>query len=43
MSTTVTSKIVSLGVKLDNRLTFDEHVSDLCKKASGKIYALARA
>lgn len=31
-----------LGVKFDNRLTFNEHVSDLCKKASHKIYALAR-
>ena len=31
-----------LGVKIDNTLTFDCHVSDLCKKANRKINALAR-
>ena len=31
-----------LGVKFDNKLTFDEHVSDLCVKVSQKIWALAR-
>ena len=31
-----------LGVHFDNRLTFDYHISELCKKASKKINALAR-
>ena len=32
-----------LGVKFDHKLTFDDHVSELCKKATKKIHALARA
>ena len=31
-----------LGVKIDYKLTFDEHVNSLCKKASSKLRALAR-
>ena len=31
-----------LGIPFDNRLTFDCHISGLCKKASKKNYALAR-
>ena len=31
-----------LGVHFDNSLTFDYHISGLCKKASKKINALAR-
>ena len=31
-----------LGVLIDNKLTFSEHVSRLCKKASNKLHALAR-
>ena len=31
-----------LGVHFDNRLTFDYHISGLCKKAGKKINALAR-
>ena len=31
-----------LGVKIDSNLTFNEHVSDICKKASRKLHALAR-
>ena len=31
-----------LGVKFDYKLTFDDHISVLCKKASRKIHALAR-
>ena len=31
-----------LGVTIDNKLKFDEHVSGLCKKASQKLHALAR-
>ena len=30
-----------LGVKIDNKMTFDCHVSDMCKKANRKINALA--
>ena len=31
-----------LGVKIDNKLTFDCHVSDMFKKAKRKINALVR-
>ena len=31
-----------LGVKKDNKLSFENHVSSLCKKASQKFHALAR-
>ena len=31
-----------LGVLIDNKLTFNEHVSKLCKKASNKLHALTR-
>ena len=31
-----------LGVTFDNKLTFNEHVSGLCKKASQKLHALSR-
>ena len=31
-----------LGVKIDVNLNFNKHISDLCKKASRKIFALAR-
>ena len=31
-----------LGVIIDNKLTFNEHVTWLCKKASQKLHALAR-
>ena len=31
-----------LGVLIDNKLTFNEHVSKLSKKASNKLHALAR-
>ena len=31
-----------LGVKIDANLNFNDHISDLCKKASRKIHALAR-
>ena len=31
-----------LGIKIDNKLTFDEHISGLCKKAANKLRALAR-
>ena len=31
-----------LGVKIDNKLKFNEHISSICKKANLKIHALAR-
>ena len=31
-----------LGVQIDNKLSFHNHVSKLCQKASNKLYALAR-
>ena len=31
-----------LGLKFDNKVTFEKHITDICKKASRKIYALAR-
>ena len=31
-----------LGITIDNKLRFNEHVSGLCKKASQKLHALAR-
>ena len=31
-----------LGVKFDNKLTFENHITGICRKASRKIYALAR-
>ena len=31
-----------LGIKFDHKLSFDDHISELCKKASGKIHALSR-
>ena len=31
-----------LGVKFDSNLSFESHVTSLCKKASQKLHALAR-
>ena len=31
-----------LGITIDNKLNFNEHVSKLCKKTSQKLHALAR-
>ena len=36
------SRVKLLGIHIDNRLNFDYHVSQLCKKASKKLQALAR-
>ena len=36
------SRVKLLGIHKDNRLNFDYHVSQLCKKASKKLHALAR-
>ena len=30
-----------LGIKIDNKLTFDEQISGLCKKAANKLRAFA--
>ena len=30
------------SLKFDKKLTFDDHISDICKKAGKKISALAR-
>ena len=35
-------KVKVLGITIDNNLTFNVHVSNLCKKASQKLHALAR-
>ena len=29
-----------LGIQFDNKLSFDYHLSEICKKASRKLYAL---
>ena len=34
------SEKLLLGVKFDHKLSFDDHTSELCKKASRKIHAL---
>ena len=31
-----------LGVKFDNKLTFEKQITDACRNASRRIYALAR-
>ena len=31
-----------LGISIDNTLSFDHHVSDLCRKAIQKLHALSR-
>ena len=31
-----------LGVQIDGTLSFDNHISKLCQKASNKLYALGR-
>ena len=36
------SRVKLLSIHIDNRLNFDYHVSQLCKKASKKLHALAR-
>ena len=31
-----------LSVNFQNKLTFEKHITDICRKASTKTYALAR-
>ena len=40
LSSTCNEKL--LGIKVDNKLAFEEHVEGLCKKVSQKVSALAR-
>ena len=40
LSSTCSEKF--LGIKIDNKLTFEEYVEALCKKASQKVSAVAR-
>ena len=35
-------KLMLLGVHIDRALSFDEHVSNLCKKAGRKLYVLGK-
>ena len=37
-----TNSVKLLGVTIDNKLNFTDHVSDLCKKGNQKLHALAR-
>ena len=37
-----TTEVKMLGVKFDSNLSFENHVTSLCKKASQKLHALAR-
>ena len=36
------SSVELLGIKIDDKLSFNEHVSKLCKKGNQKLHALAR-
>lgn len=37
-----TNKVVSLGITMDNKLTFNERISNLCRAANFKLLALLR-
>ena len=37
-----TKKVVLLGITIDNLLTFNEHIDNLCRTANYKLYALRR-
>ena len=39
---TASESVKLLGIIIDNKLNFNEHISKLCKKVSQKIHALAR-
>ena len=34
--------VTLLGIKIDHKLTFDEHISDICKRAAAQLNALIR-
>ena len=37
-----TSSVKLLGVEIDNKLKFDNHIASLCKKAANQLNALSR-
>ena len=37
-----TKKVVLLGITIDNPLTFNEHIDNLCRTANYKLHALRR-
>ena len=42
MEITSTNEVTLLGVSVDNKLTFKNHIDELCRKASYKQHALRR-
>ena len=36
------NEVLSLGIKIDNKLSYSNHVSDLCKSAASRLNALKR-
>ena len=42
MKITSTDEVTLLGVSIDNKLTFKNHIDELCRKASYKLHALHR-
>ena len=42
ISLTSKTSVKLLGVTIDNKLNFNEHVDNICKKANNKLHALAR-
>ena len=40
MDTTSTDEVILLGVAIDNKLTFKNHIDELCRKASNKLHPL---
>ena len=42
MTITSEEKVKLLGINIDNRLNFDYHISQLCKKTGKKFHALTR-
>ena len=39
---TCSNSVKLLGVTIDNKVNFKEHLTNICKKVSNKLYALAR-
>ena len=42
MNITSTDEVTLLGVTIDNKLTFRNHIDELCRKASNKLHILRR-
>ena len=36
------AKVDLLGIKLDAKLSFDSHISNICRKAAGQLNAMKR-